>query len=287
MIGIISYLPDEPVLRERRFRCCVTTLNFCRQLFPEERIVVIAQNYNNENFEDSNVTIAKYDKLGPHGARNKILEQFYNSSDTWLYMCDDDVIAYDYYDANGIVRDIYYGRLDKAFDMVIPLMPEFVPFKKLNVAQKVEQQIVFTPLNINSCPNIMLLRNSDKHIYYDSSIDLSADNAVSEDLKFLSDCMYAGKRLYRLDCWIKKSLAFNHSTIFSDITKTENERLHKKLTDNFRNYIISTYGVKDFNEFKTRYNKSVGKYIVTERVNHYVLPDNLKPKTQEKNKALF
>ena len=94
-------------------------------------------------------------------------------------------------------------------------------------------------------------------------------------------------RLYRVDCWIKKSLAFNHSTIFSNITKTENERLHKQLTDNFRNYIISTYKVKDFNEFKARYNKAIARYLVVERDTKYVIPDNLKPKAQEKNKPLF
>lgn len=288
MIGIISYLPNNAELRKRRFSGCLETIRFINQRFPEQEIYCVAQNYKDESFDNDFVKVEYFDKLGPAGARNKVLERFYNSTDKWLYMCDDDVIDYDYYEAKQFVIDLYNGVFDIDADIVVPLMPELSPFKKKNVENDIEHQFVLSPLNINSCPNMMLLRNSDVEIYYDSNIDLSQDNAVSEDLKFLSECIYKGKRLYRLDSWIKKSLLHNYSTIFQDISPKDNNKLHRQLTDNFDSFIKSTYKVQSFKEFNCRYNVIYQKYIVVPRKDNYVLPENLVFKRKTNNrKSLF
>jgi len=285
MIGIISYLPDDIDLRQRRFKHCQDTVNFISSRFPGQRIYCVAQNYKDEVFDNELVDVEHFEKLGPSGARNKILQKFYDSLDKWLYMSDDDVIDYDYYNSKELVSDIYNGVIDIEADMIVPLMPQLAPFKDTNMKYDIAHQFVLSPLSINSCPNIMLLRNSDVHIYYDETIDLSQDDAVSEDLKFLSECIYKGKRLYRLDSWIKKSPAQDHSTIFQNITVEANKKLHRRLTDNFNSFIKSTYKVQTFKEFNDRYNVVLRKYIVVPRKNVYEVPDNLKPiKSTNKNK---
>ena len=132
MIGIISYYPDNEYLRTRRIQAHKNQIDWLTNLFKDEKITIVSQNYNETDYIiKDNIQYIKYDKgIGPGKARNVILEKFYNSNDDTLFLLDDDIMMYDYYNVTPLLLDFYYNSSNYKMDAIIPNNPEFMPFKK-------------------------------------------------------------------------------------------------------------------------------------------------------------
>jgi len=280
MIGIISYLPNDDELRNKRVGNCKKQIEWLHKVFPNECPVVVAQNYHEDDkVTECNVEYLMYEKgIGSHKARNTILEKFYNSSDEWLLLLDDDVVTYDYYEADKWVADVYYRKYDKyPLNIVLALQPETSPFKELNIKNDVAHYYTLTKSAATNCPNMMLFRHPDKEheVFFDDTIDLLAEDAVPDDNKFIVECIHKGMNVHRADFWIKKSFDRLVSVIYSK-DKDENWQQHANLGKNLANYIIKTYKVKNVAEFNKIYNKTLPIRIEREEV--YKVPENLLPK---------
>ena len=250
---------------------------------------VVAQNYTEEDkVTDFEIEYDIYENgIGSHNARNTILKKFYESNDTWLFIMDDDVAAYDYYDAGKFIHDVYYSKYDRlATDIIIPLQPEMSPFKKINLEHDVKHTFYLSRSAATNCPNMMLLRHPDKkhEVYFDNTIDLLATNAIPDDNKFIVECIALGMRVHRADFWIKKSMDRNISVIYSKDLET-NYAQHANLGKNLANYVKTAYNVSSVAEFNKQYNKAVP--ISIRREETYTIPENLLPNKKTLAKKLF
>lgn len=91
--GIISYLPDDELIRKARFEKLCKLIETCNQLFNLP-IYIVIQNYKDELEYLSrykNVTVSEnYSRCGIVGARKKLREWFLSSIYDCLIMLDDD-----------------------------------------------------------------------------------------------------------------------------------------------------------------------------------------------------
>lgn len=96
-IGIISYLPDDDSLKNKRLSKLNNLLVKCDTLFKLP-IIIIAQNWKNVNInklKNSKIIIYSYSTpLGITGARRELRNKFINSSFDYLIMLDDDSELY-------------------------------------------------------------------------------------------------------------------------------------------------------------------------------------------------
>lgn len=92
MIGIISYLPNDEIVRNVRYWKFRGLLEELKKVFPNEKIVVIAQNYTDAEVEqiDAQIDMRRYDKLGVIGARNTLRQIFLESTEEYIILYDDD-----------------------------------------------------------------------------------------------------------------------------------------------------------------------------------------------------
>lgn len=289
MIGIISYLPNDKELRTTRIKNCKKQLEWLHKVFPKERPLVIAQNYTDiDKCTNFDVEYDLYETgIGSHKARNTILRKFYDSENSWLFLMDDDVINYDYYDADTFIADVYYNKYPTlSTDIILAMQPEMSPFKKLNLENDVKHTYYLSRSAATNCPNMMLLKHPDKEHehYFDDSIDLLADDAIPDDNKFIVECIASGMKVHRADFWIKKSLDRDVSVIYSR-QKDINYAQHSNLGKNLANFVKTTYDVDSVAEFNKRYNKAVP--IRLKRSVVYEIPDNLLPKDSVKKNRLF
>lgn len=92
MIGIISYLPDDEIVRNVRYWRFRGLLRKLKATFPDEKIVVVGQNYTDAEVEqiDLSIDVRRYAKLGVIGARNTLRQIFLDSNEEYIILYDDD-----------------------------------------------------------------------------------------------------------------------------------------------------------------------------------------------------
>lgn len=90
VLGIISYLPDEPEIRKERLKRVLHLLEQCSRLW-QLPIMLIAQNWPIEIELPESCYCYYYDKLGITGARKALRQHFLNSDFDYLIMFDDDM----------------------------------------------------------------------------------------------------------------------------------------------------------------------------------------------------
>ena len=295
-IGVISYLPDDSK-RTKRLQASRTQIEWLHKLFINEKIIVIAQNYNEEDYlDDPLVEYIKYDKgIGAGNARNVILKNFYNSDKDWLFICDDDTILDNKYSYQNFIYDIV-NNTDKfdGIDAISAVEPEYTAYKKNNFEDKANlTHYKFTPRELNCGSATSIMRNIRKYygkeVYYDNI--LANNQEGLEDVEFLLNWVLDGLTWYKMNTLIRKSLAFNQSTIWEDDRDERNNTLSKcldKVCERFSKYGINR-GIngqiiwKNFNE---RYNKSQ-KVLYIKRDKPIEFEDNVIPKNKNKNILLF
>lgn len=91
VIGIISYLPDDESIRDKRIKLLTNLLYKLDSTFNLP-IIIVAQNWKDFVHDTKTCTCYFFDKLGITGARKKLREIFLASSYEYLIMLDDDCI---------------------------------------------------------------------------------------------------------------------------------------------------------------------------------------------------
>jgi len=290
MIGVISYLPKDKKLRDVRRRNHEKQLKWLTKLFPNETINIVAQGYEDDDlFPYKTINYIRFaEGIGPTESRNILLKQFYrHSDDSYLFLSDDDVLSYPYYDADRLIYDIYRGKKVYDIDILLPMMPQHTPFKELNLRHEVEMYYNLVPSNANNCPNMMLYRRQSKERYYKQNVDLLHEDAIPEDSRFIVDAIADGLKVYKCECWIKNSLDIIKSVIFSTDEST-NKQQHMVLVQNLTRYCQENYNSANLTTFVKQYSKAIP--IRIRRDVEYILPENLKTITRRsshRNKKLF
>lgn len=273
MIAFISYLPDDEKLRSFRLNSFINVLNFWRNLFPEEIFYVVDQNYQDDDknlIVDNRLQWISYPKgIGPAAARNVLLKTFYESSDTWLILSDDDVVLYDYYDIKTLLTDIYSGKCDNyPMDLIVPLSPQIRPFKEKLIKESVDKFFIFQPCTLTDIPNLLFLRNTENQIFYDENL---LDQNIPEDASFIASQVASGNKCVICLCAVKKNLALDNSTIYPD-ESSDDPVFHRLLNQNLDKYISDKYGVIK-SQFTKYYSKA--RPFKISRSHDYKIPDNL------------
>lgn len=295
-IGVISYLPDNSK-RTKRLQASRTQIEWLHKLFNHEKIIVIAQNYNKDDYlDDPLVEYIKYDKgIGAGNARNVILKNFYNSDYDWLFICDDDTILDNKYSYQDFVYDVV-NNPDKfdGIDAISAIEPEYTAYKKNNFEDKANlTHYKFTPRELNCGSATSFMRNIKKlygkEVYY-SNILANKQEGL-EDVEFLLNWVLSGLTWYKMNTLIRKSLAFNQSTIWEDDRDERNNTLSKcldKVCERFSKYGIhrKINGNVNWADFNSLYNNTL-PVLYIEREKPIEFEDNVIPKNKNKNILLF
>ena len=295
-IGVISYLPDDSK-RTKRLQASRTQIEWLHKLFNHEKIIVIAQNYNKDDYlDDSLVEYIKYDKgIGAGNARNVILKNFYNSDYDWLFICDDDTILDNKYSYQDFVYDVV-NNPDKfdGIDAISAIEPEYTAYKKNNFEDKANlTHYKFTPRELNCGSATSFMRNIRKYygkeVYYNNILANKQEGL--EDVEFLLNWVLDGLTWYKMNTLIRKSLAFNQSTIWEDDRDERNNTLSKcldKVCERFSKYGIhrKINGNVNWADFNSLYNNTL-PVLYIEREKPIVYDENTTPKNKNKNILLF
>ena len=295
-IGVISYLPDD-IKRTKRLQASRTQIEWLHKLFNNEKILVIAQNYNDTDYlDDPLIEYIKYDKgIGAGNARNVILKNFYNSDKDWLFICDDDTILDNKYSYQNFIYDIV-NNPDKfdGIDAISAIEPEYTAYKKNNFEDKANlTHYKFTPRELNCGSATSFMRNIRKYygkeVYYDNILANKQEGL--EDVEFLLNWVLQGFTWYKMNTLIRKSLAFNQSTIWEDDRDERNNTLSKcldKVCERFSKYGIhrKINGNVNWADFNSLYNSTL-PVLYIEREKPIVYDENTTPKNKNKNILLF
>ena len=299
MVGIVSYLPNEPALRKKRTEAVQFQDNWLNEVLPLNRRLVVAQNYGEDevNHNSPNLEYIRLEPLGAGEARNVILREFYHSNYDWLLLLDDDTIIDDKYSPNNLLNDIQ-NHLDE-FDAhnvnaISALEPEYHPYKKQNYDDKNNLDYYkFIPRELNSGSATSLIRNVVKlggpEVYYPN---VNANKGEGrEDMEFLLNWLLKGYTWYTMVTWIRKSLCFNQSSIFGIDTEARDKILMHDLDvvcDKYKKYGLQRGidGKITWANFNTQYNKSE-KLLYIKREQSITFEPNVIPKEKEYSKKLF
>lgn len=200
MLGIISYLPDDPAKRAMRREMIKRALDWNADIFKyEDYKVVVLQNYTKEEAEVFEGFKKVYRKpLGAAGARNVLLDILENSDEKWLWVADDDIMFYKYYGIAKTVREFKENPALDGIDVVTFLDPRFQGFRSLLDNQpNIASHLFFTPQQtMNTGTGSYLIRNarqaSKPPIRFHEDY---REKKFREDIAFLLDCLDAGKIL--------------------------------------------------------------------------------------------
>jgi hypothetical protein len=218
-IYIISYLPDDPEIRNERLKRHKIQLEYWKKHNTE--IVVFAQNYNEEDYQPGITYIKNKGEIKlPGSARNVCLEHFYNSDDDFTLLIDDDTVLYEgekYCDSDNciqILKNIPIERFEKIdiFSMLNPSQTPFTKFYNDNKDILQENLIFHSKINIRADIFIKNLKKFyNKEMYFE---DLKDGNKIimGEDVKFALDAARQGFNIFECKNFVRKDLAWHKST---------------------------------------------------------------------------
>lgn len=280
IIGIISYLPDNDSLREKRINAHHKQLELFNKL--NCKIYILAQNYRDTDYiENNNIIYFKLEEgIGPSRARNMLLDNFYNSDEDWMLLCDDDRYFYDYYDIFN-----FFNELNLTPDKFIKLdyirshIANKLPFKKVVYEQPLNlTHYVFEDKQSIDDTGIAVIKNFKKYynkeIYYE---DMNAKNGEGyEDKDFCCKLKLNNIKTHVLNTFISSSYNYtDNSTLF--LNMDTRFKLHKNNNDTIKSKYKDLF-VKD--KLKKQYKDSP---IIIERKHKMIIPDNLLPDYGSKN----
>lgn len=285
MIGIISYLPEHNKLRTTRKQISEQQIDLLHNMFPNETLTVVAQNYaQNDYLSHPYINYLKYkDGIGPAKARNVLLDLFYNSNDEILFFMDDDILIYDYYDIKQLITDFYNGTRyqDLDIDVIISSSPIVKPFKNdLYNKYDCSNYHILRRSSMSTALHMTLFKNLyqkyGKKFFFDEQIDLFSNEAVPEDCMFVCELILNDVKVYRCLNWIEKNIGFDKSTLYNE---EEHYDEHKRNNVNMAKLLEKRgLSVKKVTES----NKALN-VLLLKRPSKYIFPDNLIPKNSTKN----
>lgn len=299
MVGIVSYLPNELSLRQKRTAAVKFQDEWLNKILPLNRRVVVAQNYGPDevNHVGVNLEYIRSEPLGAGEARNVILREFYHTEYDWLLLLDDDTIIDEKYSPENFINEIM--KCSHKFDetninAISALEPEYHPYKKQNYEDKNNLDYYkFIPRELNSGSATSLIRNVVKlggqEVYF-PNVDANKGEG-REDMEFLLQWLLSGYTWYTMVTWIRKSLCFNQSSIFGIDTKARDKILMHDLDvvcDKYKKYGLQRGidGRITWANFNNQYNKSE-KVLYVKREQSITFDPNVIPKEKEYSKKLF
>lgn len=141
LVGIISYLPDDLEVRDKRLTTHIKQLENIDSTFDNMDFLTIYQNYSELEIQQCEARIINksntstyqtHKALGANPARNIILKEFYSSDYEFLMLMDDDTVFYPYYDVKYLFSDLLAYRNKTNIGMIRPCVPFMSPFKESN-----------------------------------------------------------------------------------------------------------------------------------------------------------
>lgn len=217
-VGIISFLPIGEG-RQKRLSFIKKQYEWLRSIFKDKTFNIVAMNYEEDDYiRDRNINYIKSQPLKPSSARNILLEKFYSSNEDYMLIMDDDIMLYDYYDANSLLLEID-SEPKKFFmiDMIVGNNPIYLPFKKQNWVDRdnIRKYWKFKQAPFNNGLPLAIIKNIKKHkgisLFF---IELEKVKA-HEDIDWNFRWAIKGFTRYVCTCWQIKDLGHNFSTIFS------------------------------------------------------------------------
>lgn len=295
MIGIISYMPNDEKLRAKRLKAAYAQIDWLEWLFPSSSFIVMAQNYLESDYlDDERVIYMKKDKpIGAGEARNLILKLFYNTDYDWVFLLDDDTVTFPYYQYEDFIHDVANNPDKfKGIDGISAMEPEYVPFKKLNYSDPLNlTHYKFEPRELKSGSSMSIMRNINKYYgkeLYFPNTDASKGEG-NEDIEFLLDWVKCGFTWYKMNTWIRKSLAFHDSSIFGDVFEVKRQILLDCLDAIVEKNpeLKKVNGKIVWKDYNAKYNKSQ-KVLYIERETPIEFEPNVIPKERKKvSRRLF
>lgn len=285
IIGIISYLPNDVVLRSKRLDKHRKQLELFKTL--NVPIYIVAQNYKQE--ELSKIPGINYyciDRgIGPANARNIMLQTFYNSNEDFMMLCDDDMVFYDYYGIRDFFNELITNpnKFINDLDYIRGVMASKVPFKQTVYTQRLNlTHYVFEDRDTIGTTALAIVKNFKKYynkeIYYED-LNVSEGNGY-EDKDFCCKLKINNIKTHVLDTFILKAFNYtDNSTLFNtyedrmNVHSNNNSKIYEKYKDLFDNNILK----KCYKSPK----------VAIKRCNDIVIPNNLIPDKLKLKKSLF
>ena len=240
---IISYLPDDPKIREARKYAHSKQIKSIKATTPHAKIFIIAQNYKEEDFiNDPQITYYKYDKLGAMKARNTALKHFYNSDYDFCILNDDDTVVAPTDSAKNFFNLFEFSL--ETFDNVDIIWSRDMyhdPFQR-NEVKKAEYWSNFYELSyaIAQLWHYAIIRNFKKYYnkeeYQDESVDPTTGMGY-DDAEFCYQLHVSGYKIYKcrnaIQSYALNWLNLDGSIVYSQATNpwirlNNRENSHKK-----------------------------------------------------------
>ena len=219
MVGIPSYRPEDTNLFRERLEYSIKNLkNISGVVKNTVDVCVCSQKWNNEDFEyfndnlkdlDLNIHYLKYNEgLGCSDAKNRILDEFYNSDYKFILMCDDDAYICNHYKGIDIVKLLYDNPEKFSNADMIRFKDPRLPYKirALEYRERLESSIVLTYSFSNKLGGIHVLKNlkqeynlskDDDVYYYKGSYTINGETYKIHDDVFRKEIMRArGFKVY-------------------------------------------------------------------------------------------
>lgn len=285
VIGIISYLPDNPELRSNRLDKHKRQLELFKTL--NVPIFIVAQNYRQEELSNiPNINYYVTEKgIGPANARNILLQTFYNSQEDYMMLCDDDIVFYEYYGIRDFFNELITtpNKFINDLDYIRGVMASKVPFKQTVYDQRLNlTHYVFEDRDTIGTTALAIVKNFKKYynkeIYYED-LNVSEGNGY-EDKDFCCKLKINNIKTHVLDTFILKAFNYtDNSTLFNtyedrmNVHNDNNSKIYEKYKDLFDNNILK----KCYKSQK----------VAIKRCNDIVIPDNLIPDKLKLKKSLF
>lgn len=284
MIGVISYLPNNKELREKRLKVRKIQSEWLKHTFPDKEIFVVAQNYTKNELLSYETNILLNEGIGVGNARNILIDKFYQSDFSHLMILDDDVTIYDYYNPIEFIYDLdknpeRYSNLD----VILASTPQYNAFKKDMFKDKYNRtHFKFTKNSPYWANEIVIFKKFNEPFYYD---DINAWHVEDADMNIR--LMKNGYKVYVanfLQMKVLLSCDGNNSVVF------EGNRSEKEIE--LRLHLAERYNIPvkgNTVQFKKALDDWGVKYdtpIYIKRITDYEFPKNLIPKEKE-SKKLF
>lgn len=229
---VISYLPDDPVIREKRYKAHLTQVEWLRENNVD--ITVSYRNYHDEFIAGCQYIPQKIipGSLQPAVGRNQLLTKFYESDDKWALFMDDDAIL----DPRGQNIIPHMDIVPDNIGVFCPLLPN-VPgkgaWKKYHAGGEPDTHWVFERGDIKG--SLMFIQNIPERPFF------REDVIAGEDLMFGYDMVNLGYASYWCKNMIlKESNASGKVSSTWNFTDKDRTEIHKEVQAT----LMDIYGFK-------------------------------------------
>lgn len=295
MLGIISYCPKDPVIREARLKLHRMQLDWLETFLADvpHLIYRVEQCYDDEFKQKLSsdklriISMPFDDQLGPSMARNKLLGALYIFKYDWMIYMDDDRVLYPHYGAERFLTECEFNpamhKLAEQGTLITGVCPAMKPFKKANAdfnkLYPISDYWNLVKGQLDGFMQIALIPNLNKFgkelVWFDEDIDINAlqSGSIQEDVKFELDWCNAGYSAAVDQMMIvKDSQITDLSTIYA--SKEQREQLEGLGKSKTIEYVKAlTHGrcstVAEFNRRRNSFEKQAVK-----RLNKYEVKES-------------